>query len=126
RLETPLKEDNEELKILNENFLPNIDNKQKLDDYIYIIVELPAVTDWNFWDDFGKLYPGAYGEDIYTQLHVVLKKLHVFFNGTSADFVDIILVRMNSAICLFMIQCRWDYGSKEMTEKTVDDEDAKN
>ncbi|CAG8581075.1 9629_t:CDS:1 [Dentiscutata erythropus] len=104
----------------------------------------------------GKLYPGAYGEDTYLQILVALKKLRaceaneqfpnnknltnksndepidlesgdvVVLNDASANFADIILVRMNGVKCLLMIQCKWDYGSKEMTEKIVDNEDTKN
>ncbi|CAG8684567.1 17281_t:CDS:2, partial [Racocetra fulgida] len=104
----------------------------------------------------GELYPGAYGNDIYLQMYVDLKRLHVceanerfpnnkkltnksdnepidlesgnvvVLNDASADFAGIILVRMNGARCLLMIQYKWDYGSKEMTKNIVDNEDAKN
>jgi hypothetical protein len=50
----------------------------------------------------------------------------IVLNGASSKFSDIILVRMNGTKYLFMIQCKWDYGSREMTEKAVDDEDIKN
>ncbi|CAG8545694.1 24076_t:CDS:2 [Racocetra persica] len=106
--------------------------------------------------NLGQLYPGAYGDDIYLQIYIVLKKLHcyeaneqfphskkltnkydhklidlesgtvVVLNGASADFADIILVRMNGVKCLLMIQYKWNYGSKMMTEKIIDDEDIKN
>ncbi|CAB4400646.1 unnamed protein product [Rhizophagus irregularis] len=42
----------------------------------------------------------------------------------SAKF-DIILVRKNGTDVLLMIQCKWDYSSKKMTEKNVNDEDVK-
>jgi hypothetical protein len=104
----------------------------------------------------GELYPGAYGEEVYLQLYVNLKKLSIreaneqfpakkeltsksdnekidlesgdviVLNGASAKFSDIFLVRINGTKYLFMLQCKWDYGSREMTEKAVDDEDIKN
>ncbi|PKY30519.1 hypothetical protein RhiirB3_447640 [Rhizophagus irregularis] len=52
----------------------------------------------------------------------------IVLNGASSKFSDsIILVRMNGIKYLFMLQCKWDYGSRDMTEKeAVDDEDIKN
>ncbi|CAG8719607.1 32331_t:CDS:2, partial [Racocetra persica] len=97
--------------------------------------------------NLGQLYPGTYREDIYLQIYVVLKRLHcyeaneqflnnkkltnkydnksidlesgtvVVLNNISADFTDIILVRMNGEKCLLIIQCKWDY---------IDDDDIKN
>ncbi|CAG8789511.1 18575_t:CDS:2, partial [Gigaspora rosea] len=94
------------------------------------------------------LYPGAYGEENYKQLYVVLKKLHVceanerfpnnkkLTNKSDNQPIDlesgnvVVLngtsIRMNGVRFLFMIQCKWDNDSKEMAEKTVDDEHAKN
>ncbi|GBB89346.1 hypothetical protein RclHR1_01600018 [Rhizophagus clarus] len=41
----------------------------------------------------------------------------VVLNAASARFADIILVRENGTKILFMIRCKWDYGSKNMTEE---------
>ncbi len=97
------------------------------------------------------IYPGACGEEYYKDLYVNLKRLSiceaneqfpnkkeltdkynnntidlesgdfVVLNDVSAKFADIILVRKNGTKFLFMIQCKWDNCSKEMTETETDD-----
>jgi hypothetical protein len=104
----------------------------------------------------GKLYPGACMDETYSEIYVKLKELSVceaneqfpvdksltnkhdnkpidlesgevvILNSASAEFAGIILVRMNSTKYLFMIQCKWDYCSIDITEKNVEYEDVKN
>ncbi|GBB92486.1 hypothetical protein RclHR1_20100003 [Rhizophagus clarus] len=53
----------------------------------------------------------------------------IVINAQSAKFSDIFLVRKAAFDVLdviTIIQCKWDYGSKEITETEVKDEDVKN
>ncbi|GES94078.1 hypothetical protein GLOIN_2v1720020 [Rhizophagus clarus] len=91
---------------------------------IHIIVQVPATTGKNSveFDEKNTILSAIKTlSNKRDNKPIDLEVENVVLNGASVRFADIILVRENGTKYLD-IQCKWDYGSKNMTEGNVEDD----